>query len=170
MNKCQITSAVANRHTEATTALGFASLDALMALGRELVADLLLGEILVALHAGGLAGEVFGLPSRGADVLDAVRVFKHRVHLFEGLACSLWEHKEDVDGHSNAEHSEDDVGTPGDVDKGGRNEVTKSEVEGPVTRGGQRHSLTTEVVREQLRRVDPGDRTPGRSIARNKQV
>jgi hypothetical protein len=37
-----------------------------------------------------------------------------------------------VDGHSDAENSEDDVSAPGDVDKGRRNEVSKSEVECPV--------------------------------------
>lgn len=115
---------------EARSALDLATLDALMALRRELVADLLLGQVLVVLHACGTAGEVLGLPGRSADVLDAVRVFEHVVDLLERLAGGLREHEEDVDCHGQAEHAEDDVGTPGDVHESWRDEVAEREAAG----------------------------------------
>ena len=115
-------------------ALDVSSFDAFVTLRRELAANLLLWKAFVALHAGGLAGEVLGLPGWSADVLDAVWVLEHRVDLLKGFSGGFREHEEDVDGHSDTEDSEDDVSTPGDVDEGRRNEVAESEVEGPVTR------------------------------------
>jgi len=161
---------IVSKRLQTVATLDFARSDALMTLRRELVTNFLLGEIFIALHTGGLAGEVLGLPGRSADVLDAVRVLEHCVDLLEGFARSLGEHEEDVDGHGDTEHAEDDIRTPGDVDEGRRDEVTEGEVESPVARGSQCDGLATKVVREQLRRIDPGDRSPGRSKARNEQV
>lgn len=69
-------------------ALDVSSFDAFVAFRREFAADLLLREVLVALHAGGLASEVLGLPGRGADVLDAVRVLEQRINLLKGFPQS----------------------------------------------------------------------------------
>lgn len=97
-----------------------------MADGRELVAPLL-RDILVILHARDLAGEVLGLPGRGADVPDTVGVLEHLVDLLQRLAGRFGEHEKNVDGHGGAEDAEDDVGLPSDAHEGGRDEVAKGE-------------------------------------------
>lgn len=75
-----------------------------------------------------------------------------------------------MDGHGDAEDSEDDVGLPLDVDEGRGNEVSESEVEDPVARGSQSVGLATEVVGEQLWWVDPGDGAPSWGVRGNEEV
>lgn len=49
------------------------------------------------------------------NVLYAVGIVKHLIHLFQRLSGRLREHEVDVDGHGSTEDCEDDVSPPGDV-------------------------------------------------------
>lgn len=148
-----------------------------MTLGRELVTNALLRrQVLVSLEASGLRGEVLGLPRRRSDVARAVRVFEHVVDFLERLSGRLREEEEDMDRHSCAEDTEDDVCLPGDVDESWRDEVAEGEAGGllvfcvfrikrrsmcllecPISGGAERHCFATEVVWIELWRVDPRD-------------
>lgn len=102
-----------------------------MTLRRELVTNALLRrQVLVGLEAGGLRGEVLGLPRGRADVARAVWVFEHLVDFLERFAGRLREEEEDVDRHGSTEDAEDDVRLPGDVDEGWRDEVAEGEAGG----------------------------------------
>lgn len=148
-----------------------------MTLGRELVTNTLLRrQVLVGLKTSGLRGEVLGLPRRRADVARAVRVFEHLVDFLERLSGRLREEEEDMDRHSCAEDTEDDVCLPGDVDEGWRDKVAEGEaggslvfckfwitrrpmclLESPISGGAECHCFATQVVRIELWWVDPRD-------------
>lgn len=114
-------------------------------------------------EAGGAAARDPGLPGRSPDVFDALGVLEDGLGLLEGLARRLGEQEEDVDEHGDEEDGEDEVRLPLDVGKGLGDEEAQRRVEGPVTRRGQRDALASESQGEQLRRVGPGDWTPGGS-------
>lgn len=66
-------------------------------------------QALAVLHARGGGVEVLGLPGRGAEVANAIRVFEHLRDLFQRLTSSFWEEEVDVDEHRDTEDAEDDV-------------------------------------------------------------
>lgn len=103
-----------------------------------------------------------GLPRRGPKESDAAwgLVAEDLLDLLERFLRSLGEQEEDVDEHSGTEDREDDVDLPSDVCKCGRHEVCKGEVEGPVCRGGERYSLSSDAKRVELGWVDPGYWSP----------
>lgn len=125
-------------------------------LGRLLIVDLLLQSDAV-LHSSGFAVVRLRLPCRRSKELDSVWILEHFGDLLESLVRSFWENEKDVNGHRDAEDGENNVGLPFDADEGWWDEVTESEVEGPVAGGREGNGLATEVVRVQLWWVDPGD-------------
>lgn len=80
------------------------------------------------------------------------------------------QHEVDVDQHGNAEHTENNVRAPLNVDECRRDEVAKSEVEGPVGRRGERDGLATNAEWVQLWWVDPGDWAPSWRKRSDKEV
>lgn len=48
---------------------------------------------------------------------------EQNINLLQGLSVRFWESEEDVEGHSKAENTEDDVSLPLDVGEGRSNEV-----------------------------------------------
>lgn len=93
---------------------------------------MLLVNVLSSLQARCDRGGRAGLPGRGSEVADALRVLEHSGDFLEWLAGCFWEGEEDVDPHCNTEDTENDVGVPSDIDESRRNEKRKSEVECPV--------------------------------------
>ena len=75
-----------------------------------------------------------------------------------------------MNSHGGAEDTEKYVCLPLDVHKRRRDEVRQSEVESPVRGSSKSNSLATESEREELRRVDPGYGTPGRSVGSDEEV
>ena len=110
------------------------------------------------------------LPRQGPDELRSQRVRKHVLDLLQRLARRLREGEEDVDGHGEAEDTEDEVRLPLDIFKGGRDEVAQGEVEGPVGRGGERDGLAAHAERVEFGRIDPGDGTPGGGVRGDEEV
>lgn len=115
-------------------------------------------------------GMLSGLPGRGTNVRNAIGIGEDVVDFLERFTGSLREEEEGVDKHGSAEDTEDDVRLPADIGKSHGGEQTQSSVEGPVTRRGQRHSLTTHTQRVQLRRVHPRHRTPGDGVRGDEEV
>ena len=100
------------------------SLDGLLgshfkSLGLVFLAALLI-KILSSLQARCVRGGCASLPSRSADVADALGVLEHSGDFLERLAGGFWECEENVKPHGNAEDAEDDVGLPSDVDESRR--------------------------------------------------
>jgi hypothetical protein len=58
---------------------------------------------------------------------------EHLLDLLQSLSGSLGEEEEDVEGHSQTEHTENKVHPPLDVLEGGRNEVSKGKVENLIS-------------------------------------
>lgn len=96
---------------------------------------LVIGFVLDVLGDGALADD--GVHSFAEAALD-LAAFPWRdvgveedVDLFECLSMGFRKHEEDVDGHGEAEHTEDDVGPPLNVGKGRGDEVRKRKIEDP---------------------------------------
>jgi len=124
----------------------------------------LFGVDMALLSQNGLTGGDPCLPGRSTDVLDSVLVGENIFNLFQSLACGFGEHEEDVNEHDNAEDAKEDVGPPLDVDKGRRDEVSQSKIEGPVGGCGERDGLSTDPQGINLGWVDPRNRSPSGGI------
>jgi hypothetical protein len=81
------------------------------------VRALLVGVILDVLDDRTLANS--GLNSLAEAALDLVALPRRNVDFLEGLGTGLGICEEDVEGHSEAEDTEDDVGSPLDVSESG---------------------------------------------------
>lgn len=75
-----------------------------------------------------------------------------------------------MDGQSHGKHTENDIGLPVDVTECGWHEHGKGKVESPVDSGGERRTLGTLHVVEDLRAVDPDTDTPCGGEGAHKQV
>jgi len=140
----------------------------------KLGALLVVGLVLDVLGDEALASDGFNSLCKAA--LDLVALpwrnvgVEQDVNLFECLSVGLWEHEEDVDGHGEAEDTENDVGPPLDVGKGWCDEVRKREVENPVCGGRETDTGSAVLEREDFGRVNPTARCPGESVESDKDI
>lgn len=156
--------------TSTTTDLGLSSLSVgssvLLSISQSLTQNL----NITTLGSNGALGIVAGLPGRGTDVRNTIRILEDLLSLLKSLTSSLREEEENVDPHDSQENTEDDVCLPADVGEGRGNEETQRGVEGPVGGGGERNGLTADTERVQLGWVDPGHGAPGWCVGCDEEV
>ena len=83
---------------------------------------------------------------------------KNHVNFLKRPSRGLRIHEEDLESHDKAEHGEYHIRPPLDVVEGRRNEVGQSEIEDPVSCGGEADAFGTVFQREDFGCVDPGGR------------
>ena len=78
--------------------------------------------------------------------------------------------EEHMDQSETIEGTKDHVHLPVDLPKKRRNRKSQSTVPSPIARSGQAHSLSTDLSREDFRRISPAGRAPSRSEGSNEEV
>ena len=111
-----------------------------------------------------------GLPGKGTNILGAEWISEHALDLFKSLARRFREGKEDVDEHGRVEDTKDDIRFPLDIFESRRHEIAEGKIEDPIRRRGERDGFTSYAQRVELRRVDPADGAPRRSVASDEEV
>ena len=104
-----------------------------------------------------------GLPGRQTRVKDVV-------HLLQGLALRLWCGQKHVDESNGIEGTEDHIHLPVDGPQKRWDGEGKNTVPGPVGSSGETDGLRADLGGKDLRRVCPGNRSPGSRKSSDKEV
>lgn len=125
--------------------------------------DLNLAQLDVAGQAIEPAHLLVRLPGRPARV-------EHVVHLLEAVPLGLGRHEGHVDARGAVEGGEDEVHLPVDGPEQRRHGEGEHHVPEPVRRRGERDRLGAHLAGEDLGRVRPGRRAPGRGEGGDEEV